>query len=308
MKSITTLSQLGARLSIAKWHIAHLTRAAACDGAVNHLLYIVDPRNSRLLEYARGLGGNFSVRDRRDNTWSNFSRTSGLGADLNYDYLIRQPEVGDVFLTLHDDSILLSGEVWPTLRRLTDDAHFGGYLDTRGIPQYERVYLDGTPLSELRIGTWFCFGRTRHYIDRGYTIGDYRTYWRWSLQFKYRTRRITADSWRVWLNGGFDLNIRARLLGDRFCVLDRMNLEPMAEHWNKITGFFVKRGLLPYADSRDEVSRWSSYLQALARQSPTQFDFDVAFLERIATQLHESGIADPLLNPDQIAVFRAMRG
>jgi hypothetical protein len=308
MKQITTLSQLGARLSIAKWHIAHLTRAQS-DNRVNHVLYIVDPHNSKLTDYARSLGGKFSVHDKGDNTWTNFSRKGApaFGADINYDYLIRLPEVGDVFLTLHDDSILLSPRIWQDVRMLTDEFHFGGYLDTRGIPQYEHVYLDGVPLARLRVGTWFCFGRTAHYIDRKYSMGDYRTYWKWLLNLKFRTRRISADGWRVWLNGGFDLNIRARLAGDRFCILDDVGGEPLAEHWNKITGFFVKRGLLPYADSVDEVDRWTVYLADLLRKAPDQFNFDVSFLERIAAQLAQSGISDPLLNPAQIASFRSMR-
>ena len=305
MKQITTLSQLGARLSIAQWHIAHL-RGSTSDEQVNHILYIVDPRNTRLAEYARSLSGKFTVYDKADNTWTDFSRKKApaFGADINYDFLIRRPEVGDVFLTLHDDSILLSRNLWDELRQLAVEYHFGGYLDTRAIPQYERLYLDGVSLAKLRIGTWFCFGRTRHYLDRGYSIGDYRTYWKWSLNLKYRTWRLTADDWRVWLNGGFDLNIRGRLCGDRFCVLDEIPHEPFAEHWNKITGFFVKRGLLEFADTPEEVERWNAYLGQLRRTSPEQFDFDVSFLERMATKLHECKIYDPLLNHEQLARFR----
>lgn len=307
MKTITTLSQLGARLAIARWHVSRLQKSAP-DKAVNHILYVVDPRNTRLREYADSLGGAFTVYDRGDNNWTDFNLRTGsaFGGDANYDFLIRRPEVGEVFLTLHDDSILCSPDTWRRVRELTDEYHFGGYLDTRGVPQYERLYFDGIKMAELRIGTWFCFGRTQHYRDCGYTIGDYRNYFKWMLNWKFKSWRVSADGWRVWLNGGFDLNIRARLRGDRFCILDQRGEPPLAEHWNKITGFFVKRDLLQYADGPDEVDRWVHHLAGLKARDPEQFKFDVGFLERLARELHGLGIHDPLLNLACMRRFHAL--
>lgn len=305
MAQLTTLSQLGARLSIARWHVEAIRRSEP-DSSVNHILYIVDPRNEQLTAFARGQQGNFTVYDRTENTWTDFTNPTGsaFGGDSNYDFLLRRPEVGEIFLTMHDDSIVRSAGVWARLRELASEYHFGGYLDARGVPQYEHLYLDGVKMSDLRIGTWFCFGQTRHYLARGYTIGDYRNYPKWFLNWKYRTFRISADGWKVWLNGGFDLNIKARLNGDRFCILDGSQSSVLAEHWNKITGFFVKRKLLDYADTSEEVGRWAAYLRELRQRDETQFEFDVGYLGRLAAEIAGAGIHDPLLNPDQIDDFR----
>lgn len=303
MHQITTISQLGARLSVAQLHVKLLRESSAND-MVNHILYIVDPANTRLQVWARSLSGPFSVYDRTDNIWTDFSRRGipRFGGDLNYDFLIRQPEVGRTFVTLHDDTLIKRDDVWPVIADLMRDYHFGGYLDTRNIPQYRKIKLDGVPIDQLRVGTWFCFGRTEHYRTRGYTMGDYRNYFVWSLYAKYRSRRISVTSPRVWLNGGFDLNLRARLAGDRFYVFG--GDAPYAEHWTKVTGFFERRGMIPFVDTTGEVDRWREHFRALWRTDRTQFDFDWRYLARLAETLANHGIEDDFLNRDQLNLVR----
>lgn len=305
MKQITTLSQLGARLSIAKCHIARLQEART-DEYVNHVLYIVDPNNTKLQEFARSLHGPFTVYDRNDNCWTQFKRLKkkGLvfGGDSNYDFLIRCPETRDIFLTLHDDSMLLFGHAWNFIREQLQSNDFGGYLDTRKIAGYDKLLFDGIPMSSLRVGTWFCFGKTKHYLENGYTLGDYRNYPRWYLNLKFRTTRISSRGYKVWLNGGFDLNIRARLNGDRIYIIDK-DLG-YAEHWQKITGFFTRRGLLQYADTKVEVEEWEKYLRDLKQKDIAQFEFDVDFLDEVAGKIASYSIYDNLLNAEQIDRFR----
>jgi hypothetical protein len=305
-RQITTLSQLGARLSIAKWHISLLSQHAAGDGAVNHIVYVVDPNNTQLQEFAHSLPARFTVLDRNDNTWTNFRQRDipSFGGDVNYDFLIRRPETGDIFLTLHDDTLLHSADAWDLIRNTLKAHQFGGYLDSRDIPGYDRIFLDGVPLSKLRIGTWFCFGLTRHYLDRGYTIGDYHNYLRYSLNVKYRTLRIRTQGLRSWLNGGFDLNLRARLAGDSFHIID--DGYALAEHWTKVTGFFSKRNLLEYVDTPDEIDRWRDRLTKLAQTDTSQFVFDLRYLSELANALSANHIDDPLLNPSRILEFRGL--
>lgn len=306
--SFTTLSQLGARLSVAKCHVTSLLNVS--KGAdVNHVFYIVDPANKALGQYAESLTnmGRIKVYSREDNQWSDFKRLRKvgveLGGDVNYDFLIRCPETREFFLTLHDDSVLLSTNVWNYIEDILKDHHFGGYLDTRHFPGYDRILLDGQPLSSLRIGTWFCFGRTDHYIRKKYTMGLYKNYPSWYLNLKFLTLRLRCKGWKTWLNGGFDLNIKARLNGDRFHIGRDHNF---AEHWQKITGFFAKRNLLKYADTSEEVDVWREYLRDLKQRDPAQFSTDVDYLAQVAKKIEGFGVRDALINSPRIKEFKAL--
>jgi len=198
--------------------------------------------------------------------------------------------------------MMQSEDAWAFIRKELEFYHFGGYLDTRKIPQYDKFLLDGIPMSSLRAGTWFCFGNTTHYLENDYTMGDYRTYPRWYLNLKYRTTRIKVQRYKIWLNGGFDLNIRARLNGDRIYIVDKD--APYAQHWQKITGFFANRNLVHFADTEVEVQQWQNYLEELKRKDEEQFEFDINFLSQLAEKIASLGVHDDLLNPDQINCFR----
>lgn len=311
MKTITTLSQLGARLSLARLHVTLLTNAAE-GKAINHAFYVVDSKNKKMMEYGEELASKHQVRNREDNNFTRFGRTGvpPYGGDFNYDFLLRSCEIGDAFLTLHDDSLIYSGNVFELVRESLAGVNFGGYLDQRAIETYQKILLDGVPLSELRIGTWFLFGNTKVYRDGGYALALYKNYYRWLINIKFRTTRISAKAFRLWLNGGFDLNIRARLDGQEFSILDKTHgarLGSELEHFEKFTGFFTRRNMLGLVDTNTEVDAWMKRHADKARLKDSDAAFEVEFLESMAKMLDSFGIQDPLLNLNVVEDLRRLR-
>lgn len=303
-------------------HVKKLLEASAkAKGGINHLFYLVDPGNARLSDYLRAIAaGNPHVTlvTRNENGFTEFKRLrkkAPYGGDCNYDFLIRRPETREVFLTLHDDAIMLTDDLHRDLEAALSGCDFAGYIDSRGeIDSYRRIIMDGKPMSELRLGTWFTAGRKDLYLSRNYRIGDYRNYWKYHLMVRYGfTKRLKFLDQKVWLNGGFDFNIRARLEGLKLRILDKeTSIPPMAMHLTKITGFFAatKRNMLQYADSDQEVERWLEYARNLqAKGDLTQIDFDRKFMLDLSGTFEEAGISDPLLNRAMILeIFGAPKG
>ncbi|CAC9526804.1 hypothetical protein BHECKSOX_1411 [Bathymodiolus heckerae thiotrophic gill symbiont] len=300
---LTTITQFGARLSLAKLHIKALLKASKENNEkINHIIYLVDPGNLLLLEYLKGVSNkhdNITLLTRDDNTFTNFKRLkkrAPYGGDCNYDFLIRQPEVNDIFLTLHDDSIITTENLYKDIISAMKNSDFSGYIDTRReIDGYHDILIDNERMSDIRLGTWFTCGNTDTYLENNYHIGDYRNYWKYYLMAKYGfSQRLKFHRQKVWLNGGFDLNIRARLNGKRFNIISDKKI---AYHLTKITGFFAseKRNLLGYADSKEEVSKWKDYVSSLIGDTE-QLEHDYKFMMNLASVFESEEIFDPLLN------------
>lgn len=304
MNSITTLSQLGARLSLAKLHVKLLTEAAR-NQQIQHVFYIVDPTNKRMMEYGEDLTHFGQVRSKLTNDYTKFGvpKFPKFGGDFNYDYLIRSCDIGDAFLTLHDDSLIYSKNVFSIVRNSLSKNEFGGYLDQRAKDAYSRIFLDGVPLGELRIGTWFLFGSTEVYKRNNYRLAVYKNFYRWLINFQFRTTRISANAFRLWLNGGFDLNIRGRLDGCSFDILDHQYghcLGQDLEHFEKITGFFAHRGMMKFVDTAAEVDEWAKWLVAHGKKDANGESYEINFFQDVARLLARNYIKDPLLNDDVI--------
>ncbi len=133
-------------------------------------------------------------------------------------------------------------------------------------------------------------------------MGDYRNYWKYFLYLRYGfNKRIRFHKQKVWLNGGFDLNIRGRLEDRRFKVI--AETDSMAEHLNKITGFFAasKRNMLGYVDTPEEIEMWKKYVEKLCKLGEyEQLKFDYEFLSDLALRFSLEGIDDPLLNSETL--------
>ena len=222
--------------------------------------------------------------------------------DCNYDFLIRRPQVGELFLTLHDDSIIVADNLLETVLRLKGDSDFAGFKDTRIIPTYHNIEYEGVSMVDLRLGTWFTIGTKKEMLSNNYLLGDYRNYWKYLLHLRYKfDRRLKFKAQKIWLNGGFDLNIRGRIENKKFRVYDLD--EGIAEHFEKITGFFAAshRDMLKFADSDVEVTRWSEYfsnLRALGRYDSEEHDRN--FLLSLARKFEAAGVSDDLLNTEVV--------
>ena len=167
-----------------------------------------------------------------------FKKKAPYGGDCNYDFLIRRPQVGELFLTLHDDSIIVADNLLETVLRLKGDADFAGFKDTRVIPTYHNIEYEGVSMVNLRLGTWFTIGTKKEMLSNNYLFGDYRNYRKYLLHLRYKfDRRLKFKAQKIWLNGGFDLNIRGRIENKKFRVYDLD--EGIAEHFEKITGFLL---------------------------------------------------------------------
>ena len=306
---LTTVTQFGARVGLAKLHVEKLLKACKNKKRdINHIFYLVDPENKKLGNYLKSTAAkydNITLYTRNDNDWTEFRRLkkrAPFGGDCNYDFLIRRPETTGTFLTLHDDSIISNCDLLGAIQKCMEGNHFAGYLDTRTeIDTYGSFSLDGQKMSDIRIGTWFTIGKTDHYLKQQYTIGDYRNYWKYHIWARYGlAKRLKFHKQKIWLNGGFDWNIRARLEGDKVQVLDELtNHKPLAEHLTKITGFFAatKRNMLVYVDRDDELTQWEGYVGKLKRAGDSdQVEFDKRFMMNLAQYFEDAGVYDPLLN------------
>ncbi len=216
-------------------------------------------------------------------------------------------EVKDYFLTLHDDSMLISNKTGEMIREVLENYSFGGYLDTRQIKGYNNVLLDGIPISSLRIGTWFLFGDKKTFLQNKYTTGLYKTLNQNELD-KYfsNSKRIKfINEPNAWLNGGFNLNIQARIDNNLMLIIDKFP-EKYAEHITKVTGFFAPRDMLDYADTKKEIKMWESRIKNLKKATlpkGTMYkdpEFDISFLEKLTKWLESEEIYDQLLNKKTI--------
>lgn len=309
---ITTLSQFGSRLSIAKLHIKKLIDCFVNDNEVQHIFYVVDTANTVLTDYLLALGSSpkISIYTREDNTVTDFDslkQTAPFGADANYDFLISLPEVGKFFLMLHDDTVLLNPEVNEMLRYYSRYYDFFGYIDSRkGIANYRNLLIDGWELLSLRIGTWFIFGKTKMYLDSNYKMGMYRTLDFAGLEKEFRdTSRLKLLTEEIWLNGGMPFNIQARLDNRRILILDYFP-KNYAEHLTKITGFFTARNMMEHIDKDNEVEVWRNRFAELNKNKMppgTLYmdpEFDKKFLLNLAKRLEAENIKDALLNTTTI--------
>lgn len=309
---ITTLSQLGSRVSIAELHIKKVLRAFKDDHNSNHVFYVVDPENKKLVNFVNKYRPNpkVTIYTRNDNYITDFKRLkdSALGGgDANYDFLIKLPEIGSYFLTLHDDSIIKNSQISSLIRVYMVQYDFCGYLDSRKITQYSNLLIDGTPLSEIRLGTWFIFGKSEVYVNSNYKMGLYKTINLKNLNKMFgKTTRLKLLSDNIWLNGGMPFNIQARLDNRTVLILNN-HPAVLAEHLTKVTGFFAARGMLKYSDTLEEIGIWRKRFIKLHNLPKDKLEtlyndpkFDRKFMLNLAKCLEEEGIYDSLLNTETI--------
>ena len=305
MPKLTTLSQLGARTSLARLHVKLLLKSTA-EYDINHAFYLVDSENKMLHDFVFNELHEFGeVRSRRDNFYTPFGgkKYPQFGGDFNYDYLLRDCAIGESFLTLHDDTLLYKSDIFENVFSSLEKYNYGGFLDQRAKGAYENILLDGIPMGELRIGTWFLFGNTDHYRANDYRLAVYKNYYKWLINFQYKSTRISTKKLRVWLNGGFDLNLRARLDGNDFAVLDKLASDKLGtsiEHFEKVTGFFYHRGMMSFVDQDNEVDAWKEWLKKNINRDESGNIFEIEFMKAMAKLLEKYDVDDKLLNTKTI--------
>ena len=75
MRELTTITQFGARKSIASLHINKLLKSAKENEKINHIFYLVDPNNKILenyLENIKNSNRNIVLYTRKDNNYTDF--------------------------------------------------------------------------------------------------------------------------------------------------------------------------------------------------------------------------------------------
>lgn len=305
MTKLTTLSQLGARTSLARLHVKLLLKSAA-KYDINHAFYLVDPENKMLRDFVFNELTEFGqVRSRKDNFFTPFGgkKYPKFGGDFNYDFLLRGCVIGENFLTLHDDTLIYKSDIFESVFDSLEQYKYGGFLDQRAKGAYSKILLDGIPMGELRIGTWFLFGNTNHYRSNEYRLAVYKNYYKWLINLQYRSTRISTKRLKVWLNGGFDLNLRARLDGNDFAVLDELapnKLGTSIEHFEKVTGFFYHRGMMSYVDQDNEADAWKDWLKKNSKRDESGKIFEIEFMKAMVKLLEQHDVDDKLLNAKTI--------
>ncbi|MGC6479561.1 MAG: hypothetical protein ACON42_04190 [Flavobacteriaceae bacterium] len=290
---LTTISQLGSRLSICKIHVRNLLRFS--PKGTEHIFYIVDDKNLKLNEYASSVLTNHGeVFFKKENpVLIDKHRTlPPLGGDKNYDWLIEKVKT-NYFLTLHDDTIIFNVKPFNwILKKINEGVDFGGFTDGRVHTNYNSLLYKNEPFTKLRIGTWFLFGNTNEFRSNKMSMGLYKNIYKPAAKFSLKSKNVSTLKFRQWVNGGFPFNIQIRDLNFRLAVEeydDKFIFKDDILHKEKVTGFFVARNLIDYVDTDQELSRWNLRWETL---TPSEKKFDRLFLSDLSKFINDQNEKD----------------
>ena len=281
---------LGGRASIINIHLKMISNNFMND--VTHYFLLPDKSRKKTIDICKPYENKFNFVPRESLTFNS------KFPDSNYDTLLHKYCATDKFILLHDDTFINSLQLRKDLDDLMKKYDFGGAVDNAAIGQiktpYRNIYFDGMPFSEIRLGTWFLFGDYSLYKDSNYTLGDGGPQYPIVANLKYRTRRISIKSLRVYIDGGFNFNINCRVDNRKIYTFKQSF---GAEHFTRCTTFFVSRGLGKYIDSPEEVSIWENRLKKLSIDGNiNQIKKDIYFMKKMASFLEMHDTYDALLN------------
>ena len=296
---LTTISQLGSRKSVCELHVRNLLKYS--PNGTQHIFYMVDDKNPKLNFYAENYLKNIGeVYYKKDNILIQkpHKNLPPLGGDKNYDWLISKVKT-NFFLTLHDDSILFDSKTFDWIHKeIKNGCVFGGFTDGRVHSTYETLLYKGVPFSKLRIGTWFLFGNTFEFNSNHMSMGFYKNVYFFNIKRCLKSNNISTRKFRQWVNGGFPFNVLIRDLGYKISFIEYktdFRFSKSIIHKEKVTGFFVARGLVNFIDTQEEIKKWKIRLNTITTDKKS---FDHNFLKDLYEFLLKNKIKDE--NLDQI--------
>lgn len=293
---LTTISQLGSRESICRIHVERLIKYSPAN--TQHIFYIVDDKNPKLNDFARNeLNDLGEVFYRKDNPILKSAHRTlpPLGGDKNYDWLISKVKT-KYFLTLHDDTILFNRNPFDWIfKGIEEGKQFGGLTDGRVHSTYNTLFYKDVPFSQIRIGTWFLYGNTDEFIIKKMSMGFYRNVFKPLVKFSLKSSNVRTTKFKQWVNGGFPFNIMVRDYNFELNVEeynDQFKFSGDIIHKEKVTGFFVARGLINYIDTENEVAKWLEYWDSCDEK---KIRSDIKFIEELNSFISLNGQKDEFL-------------
>ena len=291
---ITAFSLLGGRASVVDLHLQSLKEYMP---DVKKICLLPDQSRDKTLKVSDKYKKNFTFIERE--TFGFLKKYP----DGNYDKLLKNYCATNNFLFLHDDSIIHSN-LGGTLINLLEEFDFVGAIDNAVRPDdynhYSKIIWDGSPMSEIRIGTWFLCGNYKTYSKHKLSVGAGGYLYPLLSNLKYWTTKLNVKGVRVHVDGGFNFNIKARLLDFRIKILEAEKLG-YATHFSRVTAGFANRKLIEYIDTDEEVGIWQNRFGEFGRKEvQAQALKDLNFLYGLCSFYEDYGIKDDLINKNTI--------
>ena len=294
MKTISCFSMLGGRASIIDIHLKLLKENFSND--VEHFLLLPDANRYKTIDVCKNY-----------NHYFNFIKRESIAfntkfPDGTYDNLLNKYCNTEKFVLLHDDTFIYKKKLRVNLDKLSNEFEFGGAIDNAAVGSndspYNNIYFNGVPFSKIRIGTWFLFGDYRIYKNENYSLGSGGFEYPILSNIKYKTLRLSVRRPRIWIDGGFNFNINARIDNKKIHIFDN---DFGAEHFTRCTNFFISRGLGKSIDSVDEIDIWKNRIKILYEKGNiNQIKKDISFMKKMASFIEKNNSFDSLLNIDTI--------
>ena len=296
---ITTFSMLGGRASGVELHLKSLRENTA--RTTEKICLLPGRHRKKTFEVIAEHENDFTFIDRES-----FGFESKY-PDANYDKLLHRYCSTDNFLFLHDDAII-HRNLDTKLEELLKQFDFVGAIDNAVKPgqynHYSRIIWDGQPMSEIRIGTWLFSGNYETYATHGLSVGLGGQLYPIFSNLKYRTTKLWVKGLKARADGGFNFNIKARVLGLKIKIFEAEQLG-YATHFARVTTGFLNRKLDVHIDSDDEVDIWKERFRDFGHHNmPAQAHKDLNFLTGLCALYKKYGIKDDLINEDAIEKLR----
>lgn len=301
---LLVVSVLGGRSAIAMRHLECLTMAARSVRSLGHVVdivvYVTAFNNHRLLDVVADAerGGELTVEVK--------SRRNLVSSTLDYDYdemLDRHLDDHDAFLLLHDDTMINEELLCVTLE-LLNDSDVVAYLDSnRTLEYYRKVKVDGAPLSEIRLGTWFFSAKKVVWTEAAQGFGCGSFFSRQAVLDIFMNPRVVVDADYVWLNGGALFNIDLRLKERSIVVLDEILGHQEKYHLNAAVNTFIKSKWLSYG-MMDKPEENETLLRRISALRAEQQRSAIDKFAQLVVRYEEFGIQDYLVNRSTLECLR----
>ena len=294
--SFSMFSMLGGRASVIDYHMKSIRDNISGD--VRKYFLLPDKEKKKTFEVVSKYSDLGVFIERNEN---NFNK---IYPDFSYDYMLRNYCETKKFLLVHDDTIIKRNNFQKIVRESMGKYDFGGQIDNacKNKSQYEKIILDGQKLSDIRIGTWCLYGDYKKYIENNYWFGKGGYEYQYIINWKYKTRRIKLNKYRVWLDGGFNFNIKSRLDNNNIKV---ERDESLIEHYTRCTNFFASRGMLEFVDQENEADEWIYRIKELKKNKEVeQIKKDLVGLENLNKIFSINKIKDELINDNFISELK----
>jgi len=306
---ILIVTILGGRTSIAQKHLDSLFKAI--DELQNNpgfflnvVVYITNFNNSSLHDLCFKYVMHNNIIFLSKTAYSEISST----LDYDYDFIMENfLDSFEYFLLLHDDTFVDSKLLLFTFRSLKK-YDVVSFLDSnRSLHYYKKVLIDGIPLSDFRLGTWFFSASRKTWDDRVHGFGCGSFFSKKQLLDKFNNnRRLSIQDKYLWLNGGALFNLTLKLQNKKILILDYVSEIENIYHFNAAVNIFIKSKWLSYEliDCKNEFKILKDNFLSLKKSDRLNVLFS---FEKLIEKFDGFKIKDNLVNNSNLKILQSFK-